>query len=189
MLLPVLLRVTRGERLQREYLLTLPRTERDPVGDRVALQVRQGVLPGFRLQLQVATLGLPHQDPAPFQLPTSVMEQSANASTACFGGISLVDTIDSLDEVIQNRITMSATVTVRDLRNQFPKVRKLVETQGEVVLTEKGRPRYRLIAYTPAAGNKAPAPKDYIERMSRFQPRALDAAQVEALHDENRGDR
>jgi antitoxin (DNA-binding transcriptional repressor) of toxin-antitoxin stability system len=78
---------------------------------------------------------------------------------------------------------------VRDLRNQFPKVRKLVEMQGEVVLTEKGRPRYRLIAYTPAARNKALAPKDYIERMSRFQPRALDAAQVEALHDDNRGDR
>ena len=97
--------------------------------------------------------------------------------------------IDSLDEVILSRITMSTTVTVRDLRNQFPKVRKLVETQGEVVLTEKGRPRYRLIAYTPAARNKAPAPKDYIERMRRFQPRALDAAQVEALHDDNRGDR
>ena len=46
---------------------------------------------------------------------------------------------------------MSNTVSVRDLRNQFPKVRKLVETQGEVVLTEKGRPRYRLTAYTPAA--------------------------------------
>ncbi len=41
MLLPVLLRATRGERLQREYLLTLRRTESDPVGDRVALQVRQ----------------------------------------------------------------------------------------------------------------------------------------------------
>jgi hypothetical protein len=25
--------------------------------------------------------------------------------------------------------------------------------------------------------------------MSRFQPRALDAAHVEALHDDNRGDR
>ena len=103
--------------------------------------------------------------------------------------MSVVDIIDSLDEVIQNRITMSTTVTVRDLRNQFPKVRKLVETQGEVVLTEKGRPRYRLIAYTPAAQNKAPAPKDYIERMSRVQPRALGAAQAEALHDDDRGDR
>jgi antitoxin (DNA-binding transcriptional repressor) of toxin-antitoxin stability system len=91
--------------------------------------------------------------------------------------------------VIQNRITVSTSVTVRDLRNQFPKVRKLVETHGEVVLTEKGRPRYRLIAYTPAARNKAPAPKDYIERMSRFQPRALGAAQANALHDDNRGDR
>jgi antitoxin (DNA-binding transcriptional repressor) of toxin-antitoxin stability system len=109
--------------------------------------------------------------------------------SARFGDTSPVGTIDSLAEVIQNRITMSASVTVRDLRNQFPKVRKLVETQGEVVLTEKGRPRYRLIAYTPAARNKAPTPKDYIERMSRFQPRALGAAQTEALHDDNRGDR
>ena len=114
---------------------------------------------------------------------------AAGISSACFGDTSPVGTIDSLAEVIQNRITMSTSVTVRDLRNQFPKVRKLVETQGEVVLTEKGRPRYRLIAYTPAARNKAPAPKDYIERMSRFQPRALGAAQAEALHDDNRGDR
>ena len=116
-------------------------------------------------------------------------DASPDASSACCGNVSLVGTIDSPAVVIQNRITMSTTVTVRDLRNQFPKVRKLVETQGEVVLTEKGRPRYRLIAYTPAARNKAPAPKDYIERMSRFQPRALDAAQVETLHDDNRGDR
>lgn len=105
------------------------------------------------------------------------------------GRVQSLGTIDSRHEVIQNRITMGTTVTVRDLRNQFPKVRKLVEMQGEVILTEKGRPRYRLIAYTPAARNKALAPKDYIERMSRFQPRALDAAQVEALHDDNRGDR
>lgn len=40
------------------------------------------------------------------------------------------------------RLTMSTSI--RDLRNQFPKVRKLVETHGEAILTEKGKPRYRL---------------------------------------------
>ena len=60
--------------------------------------------------------------------------------TACFGDTSPVGTIASLAKVIQNRITISTSVTVRDLRNQFPKVRKLVETQGEVVLTRRGGP-------------------------------------------------
>ena len=69
---------------------------------------------------------------------------------------------------------MSATVTVRDLRNQFPKVRKLVETQGEVVLTEEGRPRYRLIAYTPAAHCDSPNE----EGIHQFDPkRAVETTQ------------
>ena len=38
---------------------------------------------------------------------------------------------------------------IRDLRNRFPKVRRLVESHGEVILTEKGKPRYRLTLYTP----------------------------------------
>ena len=39
--------------------------------------------------------------------------------------------------------------SIRDLRNRFPKVRKPVESHGEVILTEKGKPRYRLTLYTP----------------------------------------
>lgn len=54
---------------------------------------------------------------------------------------------------------MAATATVRELRNHFPKVRKLVETEGEVVVTERGTAKYRLTRFTPAAGRKAPAPK------------------------------
>ena len=48
------------------------------------------------------------------------------------------------------------STSIRDLRNHFPKVRKLVETLGEVILTEKGKPRYRLTLYSPA-GASTPA--------------------------------
>jgi antitoxin (DNA-binding transcriptional repressor) of toxin-antitoxin stability system len=80
------------------------------------------------------------------------------------------------------------TVTVRDLRNQFPKVRKLVEAAGEVVLTENGRPRYRLSLYTPAVISEAP-PVDYWARLSSWQPEPLTEEQARLLHEENRGGR
>ena len=84
---------------------------------------------------------------------------------------------------------MAATATVRELRNQFPKVRRLVETEGEVVVTEQGAPRYRLTPYVPAAGKKAPAPKDYLTRLRRHQPRPSSAAAAKALDEANRGTR
>lgn len=84
--------------------------------------------------------------------------------------------------------TMAATTTVRELRNNFPRVRKLVETEGEVVVTEQGTPRYRLTPYTLAI-RKAPAPKDYLARLRRYQRRPLSAAAAKALRDANRGER
>jgi antitoxin (DNA-binding transcriptional repressor) of toxin-antitoxin stability system len=83
---------------------------------------------------------------------------------------------------------MSATASIRDLRNHFPKVRKLVEAQGEVLLSENGRPRYRLILHTEAPKPDAP-PVDYWARLTAHQPKPLTAAQARALHDDNRGDR
>lgn len=84
---------------------------------------------------------------------------------------------------------MAATATVRELRNQFPKVRKLVETEGEVLVTEQGTPKYRLTRYTPAPGKKGPAEKNYLTRLRRHQPRPSSAAAAKALHDANRGTR
>jgi antitoxin (DNA-binding transcriptional repressor) of toxin-antitoxin stability system len=78
--------------------------------------------------------------------------------------------------------------SIRDLRNRFPKVRKLVESHGEVILTEKGKPRYRLTLYTPDT-TAAPPPVDYWARLNSYQPRAMTKAQSRALHDENRGER
>jgi antitoxin (DNA-binding transcriptional repressor) of toxin-antitoxin stability system len=84
---------------------------------------------------------------------------------------------------------MAVTATIRELRNHFPRVRQLVETEGEVVVTEQGTPKYRLTRYTPPGRKKAPAPKDYRARLRRHQPRPLTAAAARALHDANRGDR
>ncbi|OGA11252.1 MAG: hypothetical protein A3D95_15045 [Betaproteobacteria bacterium RIFCSPHIGHO2_12_FULL_69_13] len=84
---------------------------------------------------------------------------------------------------------MSSTATVRDLRNRFPKVKKLVETEGEVLVTDRGKPRYRLTLYTTALAAKSPPAKDYVARLTRHQPRPLSAAAAKALHEENRGGR
>lgn len=84
---------------------------------------------------------------------------------------------------------MRATASVRDLRNRFPQIKKLVEQEGEVVVTEQGTPKYRLTRYSKA-GRKPPAPpKDYLKRLRRHQPRPISAAAAKALHDANRGER
>ncbi len=83
---------------------------------------------------------------------------------------------------------MATTTTIRDLRNHFPKVRKLLESEGEVLLTERGKPRYRLTLYTPAQ-TEAPPKIDYWARLNGYQPGPLTAAEARALHEENRGER
>lgn len=84
---------------------------------------------------------------------------------------------------------MASTATVRDLRNRFPRVRKLVETEGEVLVTDRGQPKYRLTLYAPARPRKTPAAKDYVARLRRFQPRPIGASAAKALDEENRGER
>ena len=81
---------------------------------------------------------------------------------------------------------MSATATIRELRNNFPRIRTLVEQEGEVVVTDQGTPKYRLTRFTRSATRAA---KDYMARLRRHQPRALSPAAAKALHDANRGER
>jgi len=90
--------------------------------------------------------------------------------------------------VIHICITMPATASIRDLRNRFPKVRKLIETEGEVLLTESGEAKYRLTPYT-APSRKSPRPVDYWARLTSYQPKPISAIEAQALDDENRGDR
>ena len=45
--------------------------------------------------------------------------------------------------------TMPSTTTVRELRGSFPKVKKLVEKEGSVIVSDHGEPKYILKLYTP----------------------------------------
>jgi hypothetical protein len=82
--------------------------------------------------------------------------------------------------------TKAARVTVRDLRTRFPVVRDVLEREGEVVVTERGRDAYVLrVVDVPA---KARAPKrDYYARVCEIMPKPLTAAQS-ALLDGDDGD-
>ena len=84
---------------------------------------------------------------------------------------------------------MARTVTtVRELRGSFPKVKKIVEAEGAVIVSDHGEPKYLLTLYTPPPTGE-PRPKNYLARLKRFQPHPMSAAAAKALHDENRGDR
>jgi antitoxin (DNA-binding transcriptional repressor) of toxin-antitoxin stability system len=82
-----------------------------------------------------------------------------------------------------------ATVTIRNLRNEFPKVKAVVEAEGEVIVTDNGQPRYKLVLYTPAPPAKRVRVKDYMARMRRHQHRPLSETAARSLHEENRGER
>jgi hypothetical protein len=78
--------------------------------------------------------------------------------------------------------------TVRELRGSFPKVKKMVETEGSVIVSDYGDPKYLLTLYTPPPKGKPPA-KDYLARLKKFQPLPMSSASSAALRDENRGNR
>jgi antitoxin (DNA-binding transcriptional repressor) of toxin-antitoxin stability system len=82
-----------------------------------------------------------------------------------------------------------AVTTIRELRNRFPAVKRLVEAEGEVIVTDRGQPKYRLTLYTPPRSVSEPAAKDYVARLQRHQPDALSGTGAAALENENRGER
>ena len=94
----------------------------------------------------------------------------------------------TIRHVIHFCLTMPATASIRDLRNHFPKIRQLVESEGEVFLSEKGRTRYRLVLHTHAPTRGARR-VDYWARLIANQPTPLTPAQSQALHSSNRGER
>jgi hypothetical protein len=80
------------------------------------------------------------------------------------------------------------TTTVRELRGSFPKVKKMIETEGSVIVSDYGEPKYLITLYSPPPKGKPPT-KDYLARLKKFQPLPMSAASSDALRDENRGDR
>jgi len=82
---------------------------------------------------------------------------------------------------------MRATATVRDLRTRFPKVKEMVERDGEVIVTDHGRPSFVLRPYR--ATRTRPEPVDYYDRLVRRMPRPLSAKATRDLDDANREER
>jgi antitoxin (DNA-binding transcriptional repressor) of toxin-antitoxin stability system len=71
------------------------------------------------------------------------------------------------------------TASIRDLRTRFPEVRKLLEQQGEIVVTDRGKPVMVLRAYhSRQAGRRATV--DYYERLRGRMPSRI------ASHDRER---
>ncbi len=80
------------------------------------------------------------------------------------------------------------TASIRDLRTRFPEVRKLLEREGEVVVTERGKPVIVLRAYDAGAAAKR-APVDYLKRLRRRMPVGISRANRVALDEADRGER
>jgi antitoxin (DNA-binding transcriptional repressor) of toxin-antitoxin stability system len=81
-----------------------------------------------------------------------------------------------------------AMATVRDLRTQFPRLKRLVEREGEVVVTDRGKPAFVLRAYQKPAAVHA-RHIDYFGRLKARQARPLSAAAARALDESDRGER
>ncbi|HEY4395184.1 MAG TPA: hypothetical protein VGP64_14030 [Polyangia bacterium] len=78
--------------------------------------------------------------------------------------------------------------TVRDLRTQFPRLKQAIACEGEILVTERGRPAYVLRAYR-AARRPAVEKIDYLGRLKARQARPLSARASRALDEANRGER
>jgi hypothetical protein len=69
-----------------------------------------------------------------------------------------------------------ATATIRGLCTKFPKVRRLVETNGAVIVTEHGKPRFLLRQYH-AHPSKRPPVVDFYKRHYHSDAKTLAEAQ------------
>ena len=80
------------------------------------------------------------------------------------------------------------TATIRDLRTRFPEVRKLLEREGEIVVTDRGKPVVVLKAYV-ATRPPRPSTVNYYRRLRRRMAKPLTSAQRRTLDEADRGER
>src|SRR5436309_325554 len=92
------------------------------------------------------------------------------------------------DSIVSHMAAKRIT-TVRELRGSFPKVKRIVEAEGAVIISDHGKSKYLLSLYTPPPERGPYRPKDYMARLRKFQSRPMSAAAAKALQAENRGDR
>jgi antitoxin (DNA-binding transcriptional repressor) of toxin-antitoxin stability system len=80
------------------------------------------------------------------------------------------------------------TATVRDLRTRFPRLKALIAREGELLVTDRGRPAYVLRPYSPPP-IKNTKTVDYFSRLRLRQPKPLSRARSRALDEADRGER
>jgi antitoxin (DNA-binding transcriptional repressor) of toxin-antitoxin stability system len=85
-------------------------------------------------------------------------------------------------------IHVMTTATIRDLRTRFPKLKAIIAREGEIIVTDRGRPSYVLRSYSAKAPGR-PKALDYFARLKARQPRPLSVAASRALDEANRGER
>jgi antitoxin (DNA-binding transcriptional repressor) of toxin-antitoxin stability system len=78
--------------------------------------------------------------------------------------------------------------SIRDLRTHFPKVRRLVEEEGQLVVTDRGRPIMLLRAYEERKSGRFPR-IDYYARLRRRMPRRISDAALRELDEASRAER
>ena len=85
-------------------------------------------------------------------------------------------------------IHIMKTATIRQLRTQFPRIRRMLELEGELVVTDRGRP---VILLQPYRERMVPhsARIDYYARLRRRMPKPLTAGGRRALDDADRDER
>jgi antitoxin (DNA-binding transcriptional repressor) of toxin-antitoxin stability system len=82
-----------------------------------------------------------------------------------------------------------AKASIRQLRTEFPKVRAMIEREGEVVVTERGQAAYVLRPYqAPKKKQQKAKPFDYYARLIKRMPKPI-SAETERLLDADRDDR
>ena len=80
------------------------------------------------------------------------------------------------------------TATIRDLRTKFPKVRHMLEQEGQLLITDRGRPVILLQPYNERVAQRGTR-IDYYARLRRRMPKPLTAAARRRLHEADRGER
>lgn len=82
------------------------------------------------------------------------------------------------------------TASIRQLRTEFPKVRAVIEREGEIVVTERGQATYVIRPYVAPPKKKSKAePFDYYARLIKRMPKPISAEASRAIDELNRGDR
>lgn len=79
--------------------------------------------------------------------------------------------------------------SIRQLRTEFPKVRAMIEREGEVVVTERGQAAYVIKPYAAPRKKGKPVNFDYYGRLIKRMPRPISAEASRAIDELNRGER